>query len=741
MAALTDDLQWVNDDLPSEQFDNKVQDVAIRTARGQLTVLDLVKALGAQLTTDSAARRGRAVLLLAGVVQSLPSLTEAEANVLTAFFAAKLADWEVVGVGFKGCLALLAGPDGQARLASKDAVAVARSLLDNVHVPQLGITDRKEGLQLLLALLQLHGPALVEAEVDMIEGVLASVDGEKDPRCLLLAFQAVRAVVTLYSTTTPAALAALQKSAEEFGDMLSCYFPIMFKPPPNSAHAITREDLAGELERTMAASALLAPHVLPLLLEKLASSLMQSKKDALSALVACTRGYGAKGIGPYFSSIWSAIRNELLFSEDDSSASPRPRPQPSSTAPEASQGQSVAEQAADCLAACIGALEAAGNRDLVTLALRDASLEGMFADEADLGLGAGLASWDLALANCLKNARLYAAVARGSAFACKVLGSQVLPRLLKSASRAQDASPSARVGMVADVLTGTATLAKAGKVLPASSVHSAARLVQMATSGCAAGSHSSISQQAALLVSEASQALAPTHQTANALDPTQGLFGQTAVVAAAAVAGLQPTAVPAGAAQELVGELLGLVHRLREPMDAECAAVAAAALLAKLPAGSPELDAAVEGSLSPVPGSAAAGPAHTARGFMALAWVTKALAMRGDARAEQGVHAALRLQDGPLADQALLKAVLEAVSESILDKQGQAAVEQQVARVIDMLCQLARYKPSADTRETALRCLSHHYVLQTIAQALGDPKRRVVGERGMVSEVALHTTA
>lgn len=46
--------------------------------------------------------------------------------------------------------------------------------------------------------LQANGKDLLESGVDMMQGVIAAVDGEKDPRCLMLSFQLAQQVVCVY---------------------------------------------------------------------------------------------------------------------------------------------------------------------------------------------------------------------------------------------------------------------------------------------------------------------------------------------------------------------------------------------------------------------------------------------------------------------------------------------------------------------------------------------------------------
>lgn len=65
----------------------------------------------------------------------------------------------------------------------------------------------------------------------------------------------------------------MDTQAEELCDVLACYFPITFTPPPDDVRGVTREDLHAALQATMACTEAFAPHILPLILEKLTSSL------------------------------------------------------------------------------------------------------------------------------------------------------------------------------------------------------------------------------------------------------------------------------------------------------------------------------------------------------------------------------------------------------------------------------------------------------------------------------------
>lgn len=61
---------------------------------------------------------------------------------------------------------------------------------------------------------------------DLVFGVVAAVEEEKDPRCLLLAFRITRLLAKLY----PDPEGPVASCAEELFDVVSRYFPISFNP-------------------------------------------------------------------------------------------------------------------------------------------------------------------------------------------------------------------------------------------------------------------------------------------------------------------------------------------------------------------------------------------------------------------------------------------------------------------------------------------------------------------------------
>ena len=94
-------------------------------------------------------------------------------------------------------------------------------------------------------------------------------------------------------------------------DIIFCYFPITFRPPPNDPYNITPRDLQDALRKAMSATPRFAPMAMLLFLEKLPASLGESKKDVLRGLTACLPVFGARAVQGYASDLWDALRTEV----------------------------------------------------------------------------------------------------------------------------------------------------------------------------------------------------------------------------------------------------------------------------------------------------------------------------------------------------------------------------------------------------------------------------------------------
>ncbi|KAL9323079.1 hypothetical protein ACSQ67_011132 [Phaseolus vulgaris] len=281
----------------------------------------LVKELGMYLTTTDDVIRARGILLLAEVITRTESkpIDRATIHSLVGFFKERLADWRAVRGALLGCLALIRRKSVLGIVTSTDAKAIAQSFFQYMQVQSLGQSDRKLCFELLDCLLERYPDAITplwSRAADpksrimgdgLIYGICEAIDAEKDPECLMLAFRIVQSWAQLY----PESSGLLATYAKDVFDILEPYFPIHFTHPTNADTPVQRDDLSRSLMSAFSSTPLFEPFVIPLLLEKLSSSLHSAKIDSLKYLRVCSSKYGAERIAKYASSIWSSIKDIL----------------------------------------------------------------------------------------------------------------------------------------------------------------------------------------------------------------------------------------------------------------------------------------------------------------------------------------------------------------------------------------------------------------------------------------------
>uniref|UniRef100_A0A8C3GNH3 MMS19 nucleotide excision repair protein n=1 Tax=Cairina moschata TaxID=8855 RepID=A0A8C3GNH3_CAIMO len=266
---------------------------------GSWTVLQLVEALGFCLENTDPRTRGRGIQLLSQVLLECHSLLqEKEALHLVLFYENRLQDHHlVIPSVLQGLRALVSSSPGL-------AVSVLKAIFQEVHVQSLLQLDRHTVYSIITNFMGTREEELKGLGADFTFGFIQVMDGEKDPRNLLVAFQIVRDLI--------AKNYALGPFVEELFEVTSCYFPIDFTPPPNDPHGIQREDLILSLRAVLASTPQFAEFLLPLLIEKMDSDLQSAKLDALQTLTACCAIYGQKELQEFLPSLWSSLRREVF---------------------------------------------------------------------------------------------------------------------------------------------------------------------------------------------------------------------------------------------------------------------------------------------------------------------------------------------------------------------------------------------------------------------------------------------
>ncbi|KAK2371353.1 MMS19 nucleotide excision repair protein [Trifolium repens] len=274
-----------------------------------LTLEALVRELDMYLTSTDAVIRSRGILLLAEVltrIQSKP-LNSETIHSLVGFFKEKLADWKAVRGAIVGCLELIRRKSVVGMVTDSDAKAIAQSFLQYLQVQSLGQYDRKICFELLDYLLEHHADTVASLEEDLIFGICEAIDAEKDPECLMFAFHIVESLARLY----PDPSGLLASFARDLYDILEPYFPIHFTHQTSGDTHVQRDDLSRTLMSAFSSTPLFEPFVIPLLLEKLSSSLQSAKIDSLKYLRVCSSKYGAERIAKYAGAIWSALKDTI----------------------------------------------------------------------------------------------------------------------------------------------------------------------------------------------------------------------------------------------------------------------------------------------------------------------------------------------------------------------------------------------------------------------------------------------
>ncbi|NWI91524.1 MMS19 protein, partial [Pitta sordida] len=269
---------------------------------GQWTVLQLVETLGFSLENTDPRTRGRGIQLLSQVLlQCYSLLQEKEVLHLVLFYESRLQDHHLVIPSVLQGLRALSMCEA---LSPGLAVSMLKAIFQEVHVQSLLQLDRHTVYSIITNFMSTREEELKGLGADFTFGFIQVMDGEKDPRNLLVAFQIVRDLIAKGYTLGP--------FVEELFEVTSCYFPIDFTPPPNDPHGIQREDLILSLRGVLASTPQFAEFLLPLLIEKLDSELQSAKLDSLQTLTACCAIYGQKELQEFLPSLWSSLRREVF---------------------------------------------------------------------------------------------------------------------------------------------------------------------------------------------------------------------------------------------------------------------------------------------------------------------------------------------------------------------------------------------------------------------------------------------
>ncbi|KAJ1907458.1 hypothetical protein LPJ81_000736 [Coemansia sp. IMI 209127] len=283
-----------------------LQTLSQRIVSGDTSLLELVQALGSYLASDEASRRSRGIHVLSDVLNNIPqdAIPVQAATKLTEFFCARLSDATCVPRVLTSISALLRLP----LFTDQLAVGFLNELFKEVHVQSFQHSTRSTAYQLLDLAIQKHPDAIKSMGDSFVLGFAQMLDGEKDPRSLIVAFQTIPKIVGLVD---------VKNNAEDLFDVIFCYFPITFKHRDGDPSAITPESLKLALRTALTCSPYFGSLAIKQLVNKTSATSASAKIDAFETLVAGARVYSPDDFKPELENLVEQIREDVVMAAND----------------------------------------------------------------------------------------------------------------------------------------------------------------------------------------------------------------------------------------------------------------------------------------------------------------------------------------------------------------------------------------------------------------------------------------
>lgn len=240
------------------------------------------------LSTDPY-KRAQAVQDLVNAM-SLETLEKAQTYL--DFFLEKLSDQLCASGAVKGILKILENMNIRSE-------RISQVILEELNVSSFPQDDRLNILKIYYVL-----TSSLPLSRDFVLGYLHLVQGEKDPRCLLLGLKIMKNIMAKYDC---------KGMEEEIFDWTFAYFPITFKEKINEPCSVTQLDLKIALMDCITVDLIgMGEYVIPFLMEKMESSLGLTKRDTMEFLGHASKVYHHDLFNKILPKLWGWIKEEIL---------------------------------------------------------------------------------------------------------------------------------------------------------------------------------------------------------------------------------------------------------------------------------------------------------------------------------------------------------------------------------------------------------------------------------------------
>ncbi|CAF0740565.1 unnamed protein product [Rotaria sp. Silwood1] len=276
----------------------------------ELILVDFIVSIGDSLQSIELSKRSLALILVANVLECLPNtfLESNEIHHLVVFISAKMGDHNVLIQPSVQLFRILAK---QSAITDDDCIIIIKSIFSDVYVQSFPQASRYNVFVILLHFLLHRLDAVRQLGSDFVCNFIQSMDGERDPRNLVLCFQCLQ-YMTKYLDIEP--------YKEELFEVVACYFPMEYKPKATNnetEETITQEQLVLSLRNVLTSTGKFAQYCIPMLIEKLESHISSARLAAMDVFIHCIDEYDARDMSSHLVPLWNLFSKQALCAENE----------------------------------------------------------------------------------------------------------------------------------------------------------------------------------------------------------------------------------------------------------------------------------------------------------------------------------------------------------------------------------------------------------------------------------------
>lgn len=283
-----------------EDYVNPENDVGIHEAsfdiinklfanENAITIQDIIFNCEKYLVSSDDKERYRATLLIADILHfnSSLDLNSSTIHLLIVFFNQRLSDYPTIIPSLQAIIALVRYHSAQIDTKFMDYIDIFKTIFKDIYLQNYAQNIRQKVYELFYDI-------MIQANVkqccstignEIMDNIISCFEGEKDPRCLVIAFRLIVQMIYTFADQFTEELAS--RAYESF----SPYFPITFQAPEDDPYGVKPQDLITGLQDCFCCHNLLLEHVIPYMIDQLYSDLSVAKCHALRCLTVLCQKY------------------------------------------------------------------------------------------------------------------------------------------------------------------------------------------------------------------------------------------------------------------------------------------------------------------------------------------------------------------------------------------------------------------------------------------------------------------